>query len=250
MLRRQTIAGLVIATLVLAVAGCDLTRESDHAALRTFGSIYTAVGAADIQTNGESAIVDIGTPGAGGVAVEMSPGERLNVYFEPIEMPVGSRFETAVLGLIDGRRRVLGRITHQQTGPTTTAIGLDFHELRKYTESDRVSVSTYLEGVKTYDTEISLDSTSTVGFVDSGESGWATSYHWIYIDGSWILMVDPAPSETFTLVSRPSVSLPFNYLVFAINGVEGIGLPETMEFVGEGVSRLTIRGQDDRKLLF
>lgn len=63
-------------------------------------------------------------------------------------------------------------------------------------------------------------------------------------------MVDPAPSETFAFASQPNARYPFNYLVFTVEGVEGIGTPHTMEFVGEGIPDFTVVGADKRRMLF
>ena len=241
-----------LAIALVSLAGCDLSQDAPpSASIAAFGSVHSALGDATLETRNESMTVAMDGPGsAGGVAVELGAQTRLNVYFEPIEMPVGSLFETAVVGQIEGRDEVLGRITHRQTGPTTTAIGVDFHDLQKYTDSREVTVATYLDGVQTSSKKLPVDSTSTLGTVNSGSSGWATSYHWVWIDGSWILMVDPAPSETFTFAGDPGVQYNFNYLVFTVEGVDGVSRPSTMEFYGEGVPDFTITGEDQRRLIY
>ncbi len=247
----RTIIGIVVAAVIIVVGGCDFGPESTTSSVPAFGVTHAALGSANLLPQGESVLVDLGGPGAaGGVSVDVDQRDRLNVYFDPIEMPVGSFFEVAVVGQVNGREETLGRITHRQSGQRTTAIGLDFHELAAYSKSTDLTVATYVDGVETFSKRIPIDSTETVGFVDSGESGWATSYHWVYINGAWGLMIDPAPSETFTLASDPSKHMPFNFLVFTIDGVEGVGQPETMEFFGEGLSQFKIVGENDRRLIF
>ena len=246
-MNRAILAGAVV-TLLLA-SGCDFTQDPQpSASLAAFGALHSPLG--DATLNQEDGSMTVAMNGPGGVAVEIGTRTNLNVYFEPIEMPVGSLFETAVVGQVNGEDKLLGRIIHTQTATRTTRIGVDFHDLWQYTSSSNVSVATYLDGVQTSSKTLPADSTGTLGFVDSAESGWATSYHWVWINGSWILIIDPAPSETFAFASEPDVKHPFNYLVFTVEGVEGISQPSTMEFFGQGLADFTIVGENDRRLIF
>ncbi|NNE35078.1 MAG: hypothetical protein HKN13_07580, partial [Rhodothermales bacterium] len=87
---------LAAATLAIVTAGIgfDSGVTSSVMEASTFGNFHFALGSAELTTTPTSLSVrfpnDLST---GGVAVEMGDMERLNVYLEPVDMPVGSYFE-------------------------------------------------------------------------------------------------------------------------------------------------------------
>ncbi|MDX1428648.1 MAG: hypothetical protein R3282_00105 [Rhodothermales bacterium] len=238
---------LAAATLAIVTAGIgfDSGVTSSVMEASTFGNYHFALGSAELATTPTS--LDVKFPNdlsTGGVAIEMANMDRLNVYMEPVEMPAGSYFETAVVGEVHNQRRVLGKITHNQVGPKTTEVGVDFTALKGIATDGRVTVATYVDDAKTFETSLSIDQAMTVGQVNSIRTGWAESYHWVCVNGSCSLMVDPEPAETITFAHDPSIQQPFNYLVFTIDGVESVVNPQTMEFTGSGLGWISIIGED------
>lgn len=239
-----TAAALAVVTVGI---GFDSGVTSSVMEASTFGNFHFALGSAELTTTPTSLNVKFADElSSGGVAIEMTEMERLNVYLEPIEMPTGSYFETAVVGEVLNEERVLGRITHQQIAPQTTEVGVDFSELREIATDGKVTVATYVDGAKTYETVLSIDQAATVGRVNSLRTAWAESYHWVCVNGTCSLMIDPEPAETITFAHDPSIQQPFNYLVFTIDGVESVVNPHTMEFYGNGLQWISIIGEDEK----
>ncbi len=247
---KKLLATAATVAVVMVGIGFDSGVNTSLIEASTFGNMHFALGSAEIATTPTSLSVkfpnDLST---GGVAVEMGEMERLNVYLEAVEMPVGSYFETAVVGNVDSQQRVLGRITHNQIADKITDVGVDFTGLGALAPSGTVTVATYVDGVKTYETDLSIDQAMTVGRVNSIRTSWAESYHWVCVDGACSLMVDPEPAETITFAHDPSVQQPFNYLVFTIDGVEHLVDAQTMEFYGNGLQWMSIIGEDDAIVL-
>lgn len=247
--RKRILSAVVTCALLIAFAGWDTGVGPQVREASMFGKIHSALGAAELfSTVDELTVRFLDEWSPSGVAVEMIERENLNVYLEPVDMPVGAYFETTVLGEVEGKHAVIGRILHNQTAPRTTEVGVDFTELGEYATDGLVHVATYVDGVKTYETSLRIDQTANVGTVTSARASWAESYHWICINNTCSLAIDPSPAETITFAHDPSISEPFNYLVFSVGGVEKVVNPSTMEFVGTGLSKLAIIGEDNRTL--
>ena len=246
MRRKNILVGVATLAIVTAVIGFDSGVTSPVKEAGIFGKLHLALGSAELTTTPTSLSVkfpnDLST---GGVAIEMAGSKRLNVFMEPVEMPAGSYFETAVVGEVDRQHKVLGKILHSQVGAQTTEVGVDFTGLRQVAADGRVAVATYLDGRKTYEAQLSIEEARTVGRVNSVRTGWAESYHWVCEGNSCSLMIDPEPAETITFAHDPTIQQPFNYLVFTIDGVEDVVNPKTMEFHGSGLQWVTIIGEDD-----
>lgn len=244
--RKLLLTAAAVAVVTVGI-GFDSGVNSSVMEASTFGNFHFALGSAELTTTPTSLNVKFADKlSGGGVAIEMSDMERLNVYLEPVEMPTGSYFETAVVGEIHNQERVIGKITHNQIGPKTTEVGVDFTELGGLSSNGQVSVATYLDGIKTYETSLSVEEAATVGQVNSIKTAWAESYHWVCVNGSCSLMIDPEPAETITFAHDPSIQQPFNYLVFTIDGVENVVNPHTMEFYGNGLQWISIIGEDEK----
>ncbi len=247
--RKRILGAAAACALLIAFTGWNSTIGPAVHEASIFGKTHLALGSAQLMSTADALTVQfLDDSSPGGVAVEMSERENLNVYLEPVDMPIGAYFETTVLGEIEGERAVIGRILHNQTASRTTEVGVDFTELRGHATDGLVNVATYVDGVKTYETSLPIDETANVGTVTSVRASWAESYHWVCVNQTCSLMIDPAPAETITFAHDPSISQPFNYLVFSVGGVENVVNPSTMEFMGTGLSKLAIVGEDNRNI--
>lgn len=132
-----------------------------------------------------------------GVFVPVDHLDSVHVFFEPQTIPVPGRFQTALLGRVEGSPRTLGSLTHYPQDDGSTLIELSVEDMIGVV-GDSVSVIFLWNGEEQYRTTLPTSNRMPIAYYNSSAEAFAklaeedppTSYYWAYVDGVLVLMAD------------------------------------------------------------
>ncbi len=103
-----------------AIRSDGVNKDSGRGTMRAFGLVHAPIGGAriDLDPDGNLVVSDIGSTGDDGVSVDLGGSEGIRVEFADLELPlVGSFFETAVTGTVDGEAdQLIGTLRAEYDG--------------------------------------------------------------------------------------------------------------------------------------
>lgn len=204
---------ILLALASLLLVGCEVfgSDDEDEAVCRqdtitAFGFRHVASGEAELCTasNATLTVENVSGKDLWGVIIEMPDAtDNINLFFEPIDIPVNTEVTMTLAGELDGLGRVLGGLRQTTDAGGETLLAADFSGLADRIVDETVTVRYYLQGDVQFETQVPLKAWVPLAtYRDAAGKtllGTSTSWHWVCSgtgdNRTCSLMSDSGPSE-------------------------------------------------------
>ncbi len=182
------------------------------------GLSYTAYGGAQMQNNSLGVTATGLTSRGSGLTVDVNGQQAGSIQFDPVLIDIGSTFS---LMAIDENEELIARYDLVQVSSNETEVWLTVGEEYFARENVTLEVFATHESGRSESRKLNIKSNIFLGVVTSQSSAWLETWHWIEIEGEWILALDPEGTWIDFANDGENTLIPFKYLGVALPAVEG-----------------------------